>query len=191
MTVYAFGDSHTMCARHANGVAAAYAGPVTMHRLGRAGEPTKLFGLNRLGDTIQGIFVLAGEIDVRSHVATQILRGREPEEILDALANGAARCVQELQAAFDTVVYFCSVIPPSLSQEHNPEFPFRGDLEDRVKWTFELNRALEAVVDHLYDPYVNFRSDGILPEEYSDGSVHLHNRYGQRAFGPLVGRITG
>ena len=52
-----------------------------------------------------------------------------------------------------------------------------------------LNQALEVKVDALYDPYVDFRRNGMLPPEFSDGSVHLHNQFGQQAFGPLVRRI--
>jgi len=188
--VYAFGDSHTRCAERASGVLSVHLGPILLHRLGRPDEAVRLLQPHWGGG--DGIMVIAGEIDVRSHVGKQIEdRERTIEDIIDDLGDRAALCVDELQRAYDVPVYFCAVIPPSRAHEDHPDFPRRGSLSQRAMWTLFLNAVLAARIRTFYDPYAGFREHGILPEWYSDGSVHLHPDHGQAAFGPLVERMTG
>lgn len=209
--VFAFGDSHTRCASDTGGFCSAYVGPVTLNRLGRPGEASRLLreavrpawsplrrmrrilGISSLkkGDAV---LVIAGEIDVRCHVEVQTReRGRTLKEVLEDLGDSAARSTEELRAAFPIRVFFCSIIPPTAGEE-NPEWPFRGTLAERSEWTARLNEILRSklagVGVSILDPYSSFRGeDGTLLAKFRDESVHLANAFGPIAFGPLEQRI--
>lgn len=187
MTVYAFGDSHTTCAVH-GGAISAYAGPVTLHRLGRPGEAVEL--MRRFWRGGEAIMVIAGEIDARTHIGRQIELGRDPSEVILTLASGAAYAQQALEEEFDcTVVQVLVIGATSEIEGGDPDWPFTGTLRDRQQWVDELNERLEQLC-RTVDPYHTFMApDGTLPPDNSDGGVHLHPRFGPQAFGPIIQRL--
>lgn len=182
MTVYAFGDSHTKCAVH-GGAISAYAGPVTLHRLGR--EAVELMRPFWHGG--EAIMVIAGEIDARTHIGRQVELGRDPSEVILTLAAGAASAQQALEEAFGCTVVQVRIIGASAEiRGGDPDWPFTGTLRDRQQWVDELNERLEQLC-RVVDPYKDFMEpDGTLSPGNSDGSVHLHDRFGPQAFGPII-----
>ena len=131
------------------------------------------------------MLLIAGEIDVRGHVAQQV-EHRAEGEVIWSLALRAEHAVRHLARAGSSV-QMCAVIPPT--PEGNSlgmAVPFRGTLEQRADWCAALNEALEQVVA-VVDPYAAFRTaNGTLRAGCSPDGVHLADEYGEEAFGWLL-----
>jgi hypothetical protein len=185
--IHVFGDSHSFfCFDKIDGIKVHWLGPRTMHRVGREG----LLGLNSITFGVQNndicIFVF-GEIDVRCHVGKQRdIYHRSEDEILKELVQQYVNTIIENRKLFQTLhcVIF-AVIPPS-DNGYNPDYPFYGTLEERVRLTKTLNQYLKDVAResgiYVLDVYENYAtSSGSLNPEMSDGQVHIN----QNCNGPV------
>jgi hypothetical protein len=185
MAIHVFGDSHAKwCFRNIEGCVIHPLGPITMHRVGRDGLDfldLRNFGVEEK-DTAVFVF---GEIDVRSHTGRQRdEKGRALDEILDTLSKNYIETVlrnRENYNQLQCIVF--AVVPPTHNKEkENPEFPFFGSIEDRVKITRELNkRLIQGCLNHsisvlnVYDLYCTEKGD--LREIYVDVVVHIRTKY--------------
>lgn len=184
------GDSHAGVLTGRPRTVVATLGPVTMHRAGRSGELDRLMAdwvrrkrpIWRFGDRSlcrpSDVLVLHfGEIDVRCHIGGFVAGGSDEDELLTDLADRFIVAVTAVRDRYGCTVVVAAVVPPSVERE-DPEFPYVGGAEDRVRWTARLNellgeRARDAGLllfsynDEVAGP------DGLLLVERSDGSVHI------------------
>jgi hypothetical protein len=189
------GDSHAALFEDVPGFLPIWIGAVTLHRLSRPGEllsqvrsrrrPALLLPGLRVGrrDTL---LVNAGEIDVRCHLDEQISRrGRTEDEVIGELVSGLLAALAEVREQIGCRAGAVAIPPPIRALRPDDqlasEFPIRGSLPDRVRWTNQLNRRLAEVLTRdghgfLPMPEGLTNPDGSLREELSDGNVHLDRR---------------
>lgn len=194
--VVVIGDSHANLLSGQAGFVVLQIGPVTLHRLGRPGElvrairrryPIMLLPGFRLGRR-DVVIVSAGEIDVRCHVQRQITtQSREERAVIDELARAIAMACSEIERSFGCRAGVLAIPPPrnpdGASYRLPQEYPIRGTLAQRVRWTNLLNEYLEYTLlaeGHLFVPMPPGLSnaDGSLKEDCSDGNVHVDRRFG-------------
>jgi hypothetical protein len=192
--VIVVGDSHAFVLKDQRDCFVLGFGPVTLHRLGRDGELATLlenrlrwnpaFRFRRVAlNQRDVVLVSAGEIDVRCHLDTQIrIRGRYETDVLEALARGGSVACAQVWRRHGVRTGFLE-IPPPARRVDSQEWPIRGALVDRVKWTGKLNRLLNDALRREGLPFVPLPAvitdtDGSLREELSDGSVHAHHDLG-------------
>ena len=176
--IISVGDSHSMYTFSGIATEAKYLGPVTMHRAGRDG-PWLAQQIANMSDDHLYIFCV-GEIDVRCHVHKQITEhDREEDKVIRSLVDDYISAIQYCKHPNIGVL---AVVPPCnfLEPMHNPEYPFRGSHEDRLRYTRSVNAALKdacAANGYLFidvtDDYAD--ADGFLRKDRSDGCVHIGN----------------
>jgi hypothetical protein len=174
MRFYVIGDSHSAYSFvNVPNVISCHVGPITMHRIGRG---TMTISLPNDG---WWIFCF-GEIDVRCHIYKQIEKGRLEDEVIQTLVTHYIHTLTVL--AENHSIGVMSIVPPMRYsvEKNNSEYPFIGTDEDRARYTRKMNELLiHACSLHgwlyldLYHLYVD--EHGFLPEELSDGTVHIGN----------------
>ena len=174
--IISVGDSH--CKFTFSGIAkdAIYLPGVTMHRAGRDG-PWLSQQVEDLSDEYLYIFCF-GEIDVRCHIHLQITeRGRDEAEVIKSLVDGYMAALEHCKHPRIGVL---AVVPPCnfLEPMHNPEFPFRGTHEERLRYTRSVNAALRTSCEsrgYVFVDVTEHYSDdqGFLRRDRSDGCVHV------------------
>jgi hypothetical protein len=159
-------------------------GPITMHRVGRDGLQflnVKNFNVQE-NDIVVFVF---GEIDVRCHIGKQRdIKKRKLKEIIDILATKYIETIKENQKQFDELTcVICCIIPPidGLGR-NNPEYPFYGELSDRITIARCLNKKLQelCIKNNLlfldfYDLYADFQ--GSLNVLFADPIIHIDSIY--------------
>jgi hypothetical protein len=159
-------------------------GPITMHRVGRDGlQFLNVKNFNVQEDDIV-VFVF-GEIDVRCHIGKQRdLKKRKLTEIIDELAAKYICTIKENQKQFEELACIvCCIIPPidGLGR-NNPEYPFYGELSDRIDIARRLNQKLQILCTKknllfldFYDLYADFQ--GALNVLFADPIIHIDSIY--------------
>ncbi len=178
--IISVGDSHCMYTFSGIARETRYLPGVTMHRVGRDGPWLSQQVENMSSDELQYIIFCFGEIDVRCHIYQQITeRGRDEREIIKSLVDGYMAALGHCKHPRIGVL---AVVPPCnfLEPMHNPEYPFRGTHEDRLRYTRSLNTALRdacAKMKYLFIDVTEHYSDehGFLRRDRSDGCVHIGN----------------
>ena len=171
------GDSHSMYTFSGIAAETRHLGPVTMHRVGRDGPWLADQVRDVVADDCVIVFCV-GEIDVRCHVHRQIVEhGRNEGEVVESLVNGYADALRYCRHPHIAVL---AVVPPCrfLDPMHNPEFPFVGTHEDRLRYTRGVNTALRKACHENQWTYVDVSepyqdSEGFLRRDRSDGCVHI------------------
>lgn len=184
-----FGDSHHALYKSLPHVTAHHLGPVTMHRVGRDGAALFGFGERGVdeGDVLGFIF---GEIDVRVHLAPQIVRQKLPEQIVMAkLVRHYFRTLAEVRRLFprSRIVVFSATPPAGFDYPlFDPNHPRNGTDEQRARWARWLNRALRsqarAAGYGFVDQYSMFANAlGLLDVAATDDYCHIR--------GDLIDRV--
>lgn len=87
----------------------------------------------------------------------------------------------------DIKIIIVGVIPPTQQNDYEilfgpilHEFPFMGSDEDRVRYTFKVNKLLEELSNKnnfiYFNPYNYYtRDNGTFKFEFSDNNVHLRD----------------
>lgn len=214
-TIHVFGDSHaSFCFRSISTLAVLpvsigsknlvlpleiyWLGPITMHRVGRDG----LSFLDLRNYFIQEkdvvVFVF-GEIDVRCHIGKQRdTKNRDLAEIIETLATNYINTILQNQKLFSSLTCIvCSVTPPIDGYgRNNPEYPFYGQLSDRVAITCELNKKIQQLCQKhnllfldFYDLYTDHQ--GALNLKFADPTVHIDSIFNVPIKKRLVELIAG
>ncbi len=153
-------------------------GPITMHRVGRDGLAFLNLKNLKVRENDVVVFVF-GEIDVRCHIGRIRDRDNKSEkEIITDLVQRYFTTILLNKNLFQNLkILVCTVIPPS-DLIYNKNFPFYGDLEDRISLTIKLNNTIKniginniATILDIYNPFVD--SEGKLEKKYSDGNIHI------------------
>ena len=177
--VFVIGDSHASFGfRNIPGCIVNWLGPRTMHRVGRDG----LSGLNiqslgvQNGDTVVFVF---GEIDVRCHIGKIRDSTKQSEQaLISDLAQRYLNTIIENRKQYTKLKCIIFAVVPPTDKGYNPQYPYYGTLQERVRITQALNRKLHelAACNNIYmlDVYKEYSApDGSLRREFSDGSVHV------------------
>jgi hypothetical protein len=201
--IYIYGDSHSdhsfrnLQLNHKN----LNSSSVTMFRIGRDNIIVN-FDKNIIekNDTI----VLSyGEVDCRCHVKRQMNLGREEDVVILELVDNYFTTINNSVKDKDVKVIIVGVIAPTKRNDyeslHGPithEFPFVGTDEERVRFTYKVNKRIEELSlqygYHYFNPYTEYytRPDGTLKFELSDNVVHLRdNRVFLEKFTELYANI--
>ena len=183
--IYIYGDSHALFSfdklslphnnlqRHS----------ITMFRIGRDNSIINFDSSNMIKDDI--IVLSYGEVDCRCHIHRQILYGKKEDDIINEIVGSYFRVIQNNTIGLDVKIIVVGVIPPTKQYDyeiiHGPvthEFPFVGSDEDRVRYTYKVNKLLEEkskqnnyIYFNGYSDYT--RSDGTLNHDMSDRTFHL------------------
>lgn len=179
--IHTIGDSHSKCTFEGiDSICIHCMGSRTMHRVGRDGVASLDFGKihKHTLDNQHSIIISFGEIDVRCHIKNQLETGRNEDEIIETLANNYFATINNRTKTSANIVVM-SVVPPAYEQfSSNKELPFVGSNEERANYTIKLNSKLKQYCKDyqlqyldVYSLYAN--SDGMLPNEKSDGHVHI------------------
>ena len=176
---YLFGDSHTQVFRDLPDVEVHHRGAVSMHRYGRDG--ITLDFQPKPGDTV---IVSCGEIDIRMFFMRQLAKGRSAEEIIDTLVTKYCASLQSLRQ--DGVALWALGAPPPSRLGSIPAelgWPCVGSNEDRVRYTRELNAALERECARCGLGYLDqyqycADAEGLLFPEMTGDGVHIHGSFG-------------
>jgi hypothetical protein len=198
--IYIYGDSHAefsfkgLMLPHKN--RCRYS--TTMFRVGR---DNSILNYNKYEVTSEDIVCLAyGEVDCRCHIQRQINLGKNEDEVIselvtnyfDAIKNNIKTCKK---------IIVTSIIPPTCQSTyealHGPiphEYPFVGSDEDRVRFTYKMNKLKEsfcAKYGYIYfNPYEFYtNANGTLKHELSDKIVHIgkeHTKEITEAFTKLI-----
>lgn len=189
--VVSAGDSHAGVAHgRAGDTFVASLGPVTMHRAGRPGELRALLDgwvrARRPGWAAVGAAACArndvlllhfGEIDVRCHIADHLDEEEGAQGTVGALALGLVRAAEGIRSDLGCQVVVCAVVPTSV-QVDDPSFPYRGSVEERVRWTRMLNAALQEAcagtgVEYLGAAEQFAGADGTMRADASGDGIHV------------------
>ena len=183
--IYIYGDSHAFFSfknLNLNYKDYHYAS-ITMFRIGR---DNIIINFNKsIIPTEHDIVVLSyGEVDCRCHIQRQINNGRDEDDIINDLVNKYFLTIRN-NIVGPSKIIIVGVIPPTKQNDyeilHGPilhDFPFVGTDEDRVRYTYKVNKKLEEysnINNYIYfNPYAHYtREDGTLKYELSDSIVHL------------------
>ena len=135
---------------------------VTMFRIGR---DNVIINFNKNDIIRNDIIVLSyGEIDCRCHIQRQINIGRNEDDIINELVINYFMTIQNNLAYENLKLIILGIIPPTKQYDyerlHGPithEFPFVGTDEDRVRYTYKLNKKLEEMSNEnkyiYFNPY--------------------------------------
>ncbi len=179
-SVHVIGDSHCQEFSNISNCSIHHLGPRTMHRVGRDG--LAILDFRSLGVQENDVVILAfGEIDVRCHIGKQRdFYGRALTEIIDTLLENYFKTVLENSAFYNNLTVLTYTVTPPIPVALNIAYESYGPVEDRVFISKLLNQKLIESSHHLgvdvidvYNDYAD--NDGILLENLSDGSVHIHS----------------
>ena len=191
--VLVFGDSHSRVLA-GRGFLVRHLGPVTAYRAGKQGEVDKILQsalswprskdrwlVRFLFRDPRSLLVCSfGEIDMRAHVYLQsIKQNRSGDEIVSSLAKSTTEFLLQVSAIAQRNVIFLSVPPPT-AIELNSDFPVKGEIQDRVRWTRLFNGLIGESLGMTGSKQVAFLDiggfmedkDGTLWPGLSDGNVH-------------------
>ena len=133
------------------------------------------------------IILLYGEIDCRCHIQKQINLGKNEDDIIYELVNNYINTIQNNTMGLDIKIIIVGVIPPTQQNDYEilfgpilHEFPFMGSDEDRVRYTFKVNKLLEELSNKnnfiYFNPYNYYtRDNGTFKFEFSDNNVDLRD----------------
>ena len=182
--IYIYGDSHAdftfrnIKVPHRN----YFCTSITMHRIGRDNTIVNFNREDHDEDSI--ICFLYGEVDCRCHIAQQIHRGRNEDDIILTLVDTYLNTIYNNVKVYNSILVF-AVVPPTQQTQYEQingpiqhEFPFVGTDEDRVRFTKKMNTLLEIKCSEykyiFINPYESYTMEnGCLRHELSDGSVHI------------------
>jgi hypothetical protein len=185
--IYLYGDSHikagfqNMKLNHID----LHCASVTMFRIGRDNIIIN-FDKNMVLNKNDVIVLAYGEVDCRCHIQKQIYNGKDEDNIINELVEKYFLTIKN-NICIECKIIIVGIIPPTKQNDyeslHGPilhEFPFIGTDEDRVKYTYKMNKKLEElsiINNYIYfNPYEYYtRQDGTLNYELSDKTVHLGN----------------
>ena len=188
--VVALGDSHSQVILGRPSSFVASVGPVTMHRAGRPGELSRLVdewqATKRPGWPLLHMAICShsdvlllhfGEIDVRCHVARIVATGADATNVLEDLATAFVRAATREANRLRCRIVVSAILPPS-EERADPNFPYAGNLQERIAWTTILNTRLRCLCQENTVEYFDLGaaySDerGALDKSLSDGSVHV------------------
>lgn len=183
--IYTIGDSHSSFGWDLNIVQNHYMGSVLCHSIGKYGvERCHLDRVRGLADGDVVIFCF-GEIDVRCHVHTQVLRScdRSYQHILQELVKNYVNAIQDIvkkcsKKHLKVGVY--NIPPPSRKslETMNIHYPYQGSDAERREYTLFMNECLRQeclLKGYVFvDVYFNYVDEhGFLDARKSDGSIHI------------------
>jgi hypothetical protein len=169
----------------------------------RIGRDNNIINFNKYqikeNDTI---ILVYGEVDCRCHIQRQINLGREEDTIIEELVSNYFRTIQN-NVPENTNIIIVGIVPTTYKPNHetvehyDPEnmFPTIGTNENRVRYTFKVNKLLNEMANKnnyvYFNPYSYYtREDGTLKPELSDNNVHIgNNTYVLEKFGELYQQI--
>ena len=185
--IYIYGNSHAnnsfknLTLPHVN----LFSNAITMFRIGRDNIIINFDYDNiQKGDTI---ILLYGEVDCRCHIQKQINLGKNEDDVICELVNNYINTIQDNTKGLDIKIFIVGVIPPTKQNDYEilfgpilHEFPFMGSDEDRVRYTFKVNKLLEELSNKnnfiYFNPYNYYtRDNGTFKFEFSDNNVHLRD----------------
>ena len=188
--IHIFGDSHAHFSfQNVKGCTIHWLPDITMHRVGR----DSISFLNLLQYDVRendtAIFVF-GEIDVRCHVAKQCAAGRTLDNVVTTLAEKYIATILKNKALYHKLHCVVFAVLPPTDASYNPEFPYRGTLNERVMFTESLNQELyrqcKAHGIHILDVTQSYKTaEGYFNLHLSDGRVHI----GHNATGPVRDKL--
>uniref|UniRef100_A0A6C0AN90 Nucleotide-diphospho-sugar transferase domain-containing protein n=1 Tax=viral metagenome TaxID=1070528 RepID=A0A6C0AN90_9ZZZZ len=151
----------------------------TMFRVGRDQYIMNFKGVHNDPDRI--FCLVYGEVDVRAHIGKQVHYGRHHlvvcKELVEAYMNAIRANITEYKAII-VVAVPPPVDPVDHKHVHYEPLPFIGTNSDRVIYTAELNKLLEAACKergyYFFDPFAFYKKeDGTLNYTMSDGCIHI------------------
>ncbi len=154
---------------------------ITMHRIGR---DQNIVNYNETINNDENIICFVyGEIDCRCHIQKQINLGFNKDDIIFNLVDNYFKTIDKKIHSKHIIIV--GVIPPTKQHEcefiHGPiqhEYPFVGTDEDRVNYTFEVNKLIQHYCNiykyQYFNPYSYYENtDGTMNFKFSDNNVHL------------------
>ena len=146
------------------------------------------------------IFCLTyGEVDVRAHIGKQVHYGHHHISVCKQLVQAYMKAIRATITQYKAIIVV-AVPPPAdpadHTHNHNEPLPFVGTNSDRVIYTAELNKLLEAACKengyYFFDPFAFYkREDGTLNYTMSDGCIHIgKNEYFLNKFNELYNSLT-
>jgi hypothetical protein len=153
-----------------------------------------------VGVPTDGILIVSGgEIDIRCMVHKQVVeKGRDASEVIHDLADKYMSILKR-NSVTHKYIGATSIMPAMRfdSEKNNPEYPFRGEDDDRRDWTLLFNDLLRQRTAQegllfldIFSYYAD--SEGFLDPAKSDGNVHANPNdlgYVDRQVDLLVSRI--
>jgi hypothetical protein len=195
--IFIYGDSHALFSfnnlnmRHINRGCP----DITMYRIGR--DNIIINFNNNEHDEHSMICLSYGEIDCRCHIKRQIDLGKDEDTVINNLISIYFLTIKNNIIKYKKIIII-GIIPPTSNLEYinrNPEYPFVGTDDDRVRYTFKMNNLLKKFCEDYnyvyFNPY-NFytRDNGTLKYEFSDNTVHLgNNLYFLEEFYKIINNI--
>jgi hypothetical protein len=195
--VYVMGGSHTsLYEKQFNRVVV---GSITLHRYGRDGiidtvtQIVKDFRIPQPGDIL---LIVAGEVDCRCHIYKQVYEiNRDEDEVITELAERFTNRMIAFRNLTGVDVGVRGIVPPlSVTLHYDPNYPMKGDLEDRKRWRLKLNKKLKELCEEYKflfvpsPPWVE-NPDHTMKLYMSDGTVHIHDRYAESVCADLLEAI--
>ena len=184
--IYIYGDSHAN--NSFNGLKISHVNnfypSVTMHRIGRDNIIVNFDNSQHCDDDI--LCFVYGEIDCRCHIQRQIDSGKNEDYIIEELVQKYFITIQNNIKKYKKII-IVGIIPQVARNDYENingpldlEFPFVGSDEDRVKYTYKINKLIEdncKSKDYVYfNPYSFYTNEnGTLNFGFSDQQVHLRN----------------
>jgi hypothetical protein len=183
--IFVIGDSHSMEFEGIPNCILKFLGSVTMHRIGR--DRLNFDDLSKfmfapkmpcLRDDDAVVFAF-GQIDVTHHIFKQIeTKHRDLDEVIRSLVLSYLNAIYFALIQHPRVLKIVFSITPATDRKMNPQNPYWGTLEDRIKATRALNRLLQLSCPlfgieflDVHDDYAD--ENGVLRLELSDGGGHI------------------
>lgn len=189
--IYVFGDSHCFAFEKIKGCKPVHIGSITMNRIGRDG--LSILDVRKYGVSEADILIFSfGEIDVRCHIKKQCeVYKRRLEEVIETLVDRYFETILQNCSFYSKILCLVYSVPPPTNAHFSEEYPFHGDLKERILISKILNAKLETLcAKHqilfldVYDQYAD--SEGALNPMFSDGTVHIsrdcHQLIGEKLF---------
>ena len=156
---------------------------ITMFRIGRDNTIIN----HHMSHDINNIYCLSyGEIDCRCYIHKQIMVGGNEVDIICDLIKKYFITIKNNIAIYKKIV-IVGIIPPTKQDDYEKihgrithEFPFIGTDDDRVRYTFKMNKKIEEYCNiykyQYFNPYEFYTNEnGYLKYELSDNCVHIGN----------------
>jgi hypothetical protein len=180
--LFVFGDSHAFAMFNGHPrIHVIYYYACTMHAIGRDGLDFLRLEHHGVEDGDE-VVLLFGEIDARIHIARQRdNHGRAPDEVIATLVDAYVAALDAKVASYRQLgVTVAAVLPPSNDPRlvADPQLAPTGSIEDRVRFTQQLNRRLRAAVEPRGYRFLDLNSlyaapDGTLPGAITSDGLHI------------------